>query len=158
MNIKKIISGGQSGVDRGALDFAIEHGIEHGGWVPKGRIAEDGTVPDRYRMKEHASSAYPPRTEANVMLADATVIFLNEPLNKERGCLLTLKLCNQWGKPCQTISLSADSTEKSSERLRSFLLCHAPEILNVAGARGSRNPDIGKMKEILHLAIFGVRL
>ena len=72
--IKKIISGGQTGVDRAALDAALELGIEVGGWCPKGRLAEDGTVPDKYPLKEMDTNAYPARTEQNVIDSDGTLI------------------------------------------------------------------------------------
>ena len=65
--IERIISGGQTGADRAALDFAIEHGIPHGGWCPKGRKAEDDPIPERYQLQEHASGQYLKRTEQNVI-------------------------------------------------------------------------------------------
>ena len=73
--IQKIISGGQTGADRAALDFAIEHGIPHGGWCPKGRLAEDGMIDQRYQLKETSTSNYPERTEKNIQDSDGTVIF-----------------------------------------------------------------------------------
>src|SRR5687768_1765349 len=71
----KIISGGQTGADRAALDFAIAHGLGHGGWCPRGRRAEDGPIPDRYRLRETAEADYAVRTRENVMDSDATLIF-----------------------------------------------------------------------------------
>ena len=73
--IKKIISGTQSGVDRAALDFALKFNIPHGGWIPKGRIAEDGPLPEKYQLQEMPTSSYPKRTEQNVICSDATLIF-----------------------------------------------------------------------------------
>jgi hypothetical protein len=73
--IKKIISGSQSGVDRAALDFALKFNIPHGGWIPKGRIAEDGPLPDKYQLQEMPTSSYPKRTEQNVIDSDGTLIF-----------------------------------------------------------------------------------
>jgi len=61
--IEKIISGGQTGADRDALDFAIWHDLPHGGWCPKGRLAEDGTIEDRYGLQETSTKRYPQRTE-----------------------------------------------------------------------------------------------
>ena len=55
--VERIVSGGQTGADRAAVDFAIEHGLMHGGWCPKGRRAEDGRIPDRYELKETQSAA-----------------------------------------------------------------------------------------------------
>ena len=71
----KIISGGQTGADRGGLDAAMDLGIEHGGWCPKGRRAEDGRIPDRYTLEETTSTDYTVRTEKNVEWADGTVVF-----------------------------------------------------------------------------------
>ena len=73
--IEKIISGGQTGADRAALDFALKFSISHGGWIPKGRIAEDGPLPEKYQLQEMPTSSYPKRTEQNVIDSDGTVIF-----------------------------------------------------------------------------------
>jgi len=73
--IKKIISGGQTGADRAALDIALKFNIPHGGWIPKGRIAEDGPLPDKYQLQEMPTTSYPARTEQNVIDSDATLIF-----------------------------------------------------------------------------------
>jgi hypothetical protein len=73
--ITKIISGAQSGVDRAALDFALKFKISHGGWIPKGRLAEDGPLPEKYQLQEMPTSSYPKRTEQNVIDSDGTVIF-----------------------------------------------------------------------------------
>lgn len=75
MKISKIVSGGQTGADRGGLDAAIELGIPHGGWCPKGRKSEDGVIPEKYLLKEMSSADYLKRTEQNVVDSDATVIF-----------------------------------------------------------------------------------
>ncbi len=71
----KIVSGGQTGADRAALDFAIDHGIPHGGWCPRGRKCEDGTIADCYKLNETPSAEYPQRTEWNVRDSDGTVVF-----------------------------------------------------------------------------------
>jgi hypothetical protein len=73
--INKIISGGQTGADRAALDFALKFNIPHGGWIPKGRIAEDGPLPAKYQLQEMPTSSYPKRTEQNVIDSDGTLIF-----------------------------------------------------------------------------------
>lgn len=73
-SLKKIVSGGQTGVDRAALDFAIRHGYEPGGWCPRGRLAEDGVIPPVYPLRETDSADYDERTERNVLDADATLI------------------------------------------------------------------------------------
>jgi Circularly permutated YpsA SLOG family len=80
--IRKIISGGQTGADRAGLDFAIEAGLEHGGYIPRGRKAEDGRIDDRYNLIELSTSSYPARTRRNI-----------------DGTRLTLELANKLGKP-----------------------------------------------------------
>ena len=72
--LEKIVSGGQTGADRAALDFAISKKIPHGGWVPKGRLAEDGPLPKKYKLQEMSTDSYQDRTEQNVIDADGTVI------------------------------------------------------------------------------------
>jgi hypothetical protein len=72
--IKKIISGGQTGADRAALDVAIRLGIPYGGWIPKGRVAEDGPLPDKYQLQEMPTNSYSKRTEQNVIDSDGTLI------------------------------------------------------------------------------------
>lgn len=73
--MEKIVSGGQTGVDRAGLDFAIALGIPHGGWCPKGRKAEDGPIDNRYQLQETPRADYLQRTEWNVRDNDGTVIF-----------------------------------------------------------------------------------
>ena len=83
--VEKIVSGGQTGADRAGLDFAIAHGIPHGGWCPKGRKAEDGTIPERYGLSETSRADYLQRTEANVRESDGTVIFTVVCVQSLRG-------------------------------------------------------------------------
>lgn len=153
--IELLISGGQTGVDQGGLDFAIAHGIPHGGWVPLGRKSEAGPIPPRYKMKEHPSPGYPPRTEANVLEADATVIFPAGLLNDENGCLLTASLCVKHKKPFVVVNLKDANEDLAAKSISELLRAHPIKILNVAGARGSRRPDVGKMKRILEKALLG---
>src|SRR5229473_2876346 len=98
MGIKKIVSGGQTGADRAALDFAIAHQIPHGGWCPKGRKCEDGTLADRYELKETPSNDYPQRTEWNVRDSDGTVIFSIAPV-LTGGSKQTVNLAMKHQKP-----------------------------------------------------------
>src|SRR5678809_1173904 len=93
-----IISGGQTGADRAALDFAIAHGLAHGGWCPKGRLAEDGSIPARYHLTELPTSDYPARTAKNVQESDGTVI-ISVDRRLTGGSLLTLKVAEQRCKP-----------------------------------------------------------
>lgn len=134
MKLNKIISGGQTGVDRGALDAAISRGIEHGGWCPSGRRAEDGPIPGRYHLKEHWSSSYPPRTALNVKDADATLLLI---LGKHVsvGSRLTARLARDHKSPWRAINLeSPQAVQQTLEWLRET----APAILNVAGPRESK--------------------
>jgi hypothetical protein len=103
----KIVSGGQTGADRAALDFAIKQGIPHGGWCPKERIAEDGPVDAKYQLKETPSSNYEQRTEWNVQDSDGTVIF---SIGKELsgGSLLTLNFAQMEEKPWIYLSATAE--------------------------------------------------
>lgn len=150
----KIISGGQTGIDRAALDFAIERGMEYGGWVPKDRLAEDGRVPSKYMgMTECPLKGYPPRTRANIAEADATVVFVAGLLNDEPGCLLTINVCKELRKPCYVINLKGSDDIAAADFLWVFLLENDPKVLNVAGTRGSKKPDVEKAKRILGLAL-----
>lgn len=150
----KIVSGGQTGVDRAGLDFAIENNLPYGGWIPKGRRAEDGKIPDRYLgMKEIAVTGYPARTRANVMEADATVVFVSGLLNDEPGCLLTVNLCKELRKPCYVINLNGSDVAAAADFLWAWMLKHRPSVLNVAGTRGSMKPDVEKVKAILKEAL-----
>lgn len=153
MSVYRIVSGGQTGVDRAALDFAIEHGIAYGGWIPKGRLSEDGQVPDRYQMTEHYESGYPPRTEANVRDSDATAIFVNAPLNSERGALLTASLCLKIGRPYTVLHLEHVTVDEGALVIKTLLDRGDVWVLNVAGARGSRRPDTEKVRQILAKAM-----
>lgn len=136
----KIISGGQTGVDRGALDAAIERGVPHGGWCPRGRMAEDGRIPDRYGLREADSPDYAFRTEQNVLDSDATLILYRGRI--AGGTELTLRLARQHGRPHLVVDL--DAAAEPAE-VRRWLDEHAVETLNVAGPRESQSPGIGAM-------------
>ena len=103
--VEKIISGGQTGVDRAALDVALAMGIDCGGWCPKGRRAEDGSIPSRYPLAETASPAYSQRTKRNVRDSDATLILARG--QPRGGTLLTKRTAVELGKPCLSIDLGA---------------------------------------------------
>jgi hypothetical protein len=151
--IEKIISGGQTGVDQAGLDFAIENGIPHGGTCPKGRLSEAGPIPSCYQLTESFAATYPPRTQTNVEDSDATVIFPVNSIGLESGCLLTASLCKQGRKPFLVIRLDDADEEGNAKELRDWIEEHQVRILNVAGARGSRQPDVGRVKRILAKAI-----
>lgn len=132
----KIISGGQTGADRAALDFALEYGIECGGWCPRGRIAEDGTIPAKYPLKETSSSEYPPRTKKNVEEADATVVFDAPAKKPSRGTQLTVRCCREAGKPHLVLTGFPD-VQVDATKLSAFLASGEVKTLNVAGNRES---------------------
>ena len=137
--IEKIISGGQTGADRAGIDAAIETGIPYGGWLPKGRKAEDGTVPDRYtEMKELTRGGYPKRTEQNVIDSDGTVVFSYGKL--KTGSALTRKFAVQHDKPFLYIDLDIDGAHL--DVIRQWADEYDIRVLNVAGSRASKHPGI----------------
>ena len=140
--ITKIISGGQTGADRGGLDAAIHCKIPHGGWCPKGRKAEDGIIPDIYTQQEMISTDYLVRTEANVVDSDCTVIFTMGKL--EGGSLKTAQYAKKHDKPCLHIDLDGMSRAESVQSIVRWLQESCPPacILNVAGSRGSKAPTL----------------
>ena len=108
--IRKIVSGGQTGVDRAALDVALELGVACGGWCPKGRRAEDGTIAERYPLTETSTRAYPERTRRNVLDSDGTLILARG--RPTGGTALTIKIAAETGKPCFIVDLSAEADWK----------------------------------------------
>jgi hypothetical protein len=134
----KIISGGQTGVDRGALDTALKHGIECGGWCPAGRVDEFGTIPGKYPVTEIAQGGYDDRTLQNVKDSDATLVLCNgEPRG---GTRFTLECCKQLERPCHLIDATRTSLEKAAEGVGDFVAEHSIKVLNVAGPRESEWP------------------
>ena len=137
----RIVSGGQTGADRAALDFALERGIPTGGFVPRGRLAEDGRIPDRYPGLLEADSPDPAvRTALNVRGSDATLILSHGPLRG--GSLLTLREASRAGRPVLHLDLDRISPEEAGAQLRAWLEARRPGILNVAGSRASQDPRI----------------
>lgn len=138
-----IISGGQTGVDRIALDVAIEQDLPHGGWCPKGRLAEDGRIPDRYQLQESSTRQYQQRTEANVCDSDGTLILhVGKPSG---GTALTFYLANKHGKPLLAIDLeklSETNAEREVQRAADWIQTHSIGRLNIAGPRASSVPDL----------------
>ncbi len=134
----RIVSGGQTGVDRGALDATLELGVDCGGWCPEGRLAEDGRIADRYPLVELAGAGYLERTERNVLDSDATLIVYGKDL--EGGTAETLRLCRQHAKPCLLIRADRTSVASAAAELRRFLQGRAIRVLNVAGPRASKWP------------------
>lgn len=139
---RKIVSGGQTGADRGGLDAARKLGIPHGGWCPKGRRAEDGAIPAGYRLKETRTSRYAERTERNVRFSDGTVVFTRgRPMG---GSALTVRLARQHRKPLLRIDLKKHTDREAAAKLREWMTEHAVAVVNVAGSRESRAPGIGR--------------
>jgi len=135
----KIISGGQTGVDRAALDWALANGVPHGGWCPRGRRAEDGVIPRRYRLRETWSGAYAVRTRKNVEEADATVVFTATG-DLRGGTRWTVEIARQLGKPWLWLADSELEIAEAAVKLTEFIEAKEVGILNVAGPRGSEQP------------------
>ncbi len=135
--ISKIISGGQTGVDRAALDVALELGIACGGWCPKGRRAVDGVIPKKYPLMETATRAYNERTALNVRDSDGTLILNQGPL--QGGTAFTVRVAERLSSPCLLVDLEGPFDAKAiahwieKERIR---------ILNVAGPREEKCPGV----------------
>jgi len=150
--LMKIVSGGQTGVDRAALDFAIRHGCEHGGWCPRGRLAEDGVIPPIYQLRETDSADYDERTEKNVVDSDATLIVTRE--RKLSGGTAFTKTCAEQHDRPLLLVYESDGLAKSATALSNFLKRHRVRTLNVAGPRESQAPGIGKfVMELLATAL-----
>jgi hypothetical protein len=139
---ERIVSGGQTGADRAALDVALSIGIAAGGWVPRGRLAEDGVIPDRYPHLREAPSPDPAvRTALNVHDSDATLIVSHGPLTG--GSLLTLREADRLGRPVLHVDLAMAAVEVAAARVHKWLVSVQPATLNVAGPRASEDPAIG---------------
>jgi hypothetical protein len=138
---REIWSGGQTGADRAALDWAIARGIPHGGWCPRGRRAEDGRLPARYRLRETPGFEYAQRTIWNVRDSDGTVIF-SLAAELTGGSQFTAEAAREWGRPCLHLPARLGE-EEAVRRLRRFLETHRLQRLNVAGPRASNEPLVG---------------
>lgn len=147
--VEQIVSGGQTGVDRGALDAAIELSLAHGGWCPHGRLAEDGIIPAHYLLREHKSPDYAARTEQNVIDSDATLILYRDRL--QGGTALTNRLAKEHQKPLHRVRLESPIRYA---RIIEWLLANSVRVLNVAGPRGSSNPGLEKQAKEMLLKLF----
>jgi hypothetical protein len=137
----KIISGGQTGADRAALDWAIKHGIAHGGWCPKGRKAEDGPIHAKYQLTETPSSNYLLRTEWNVRDSDGTVIFsIGKRLSGTSA--ETMEFAIKHRK--LYLHLSAVFKDNAVSVLKKWLQDNSIRVLNVAGPRASKEPAVAQ--------------
>jgi hypothetical protein len=151
LKIQKIISGGQTGADRAAFDFALKNGIEIGGFVPKNRLAEDGEIPEIYpNLQETSTENYAERTELNVKNSDATLIFSHDKLIG--GSLLTKQFAELYEKPFFHIDFWVADFDYSVEKTRDWLESIDCKNLNIAGSRASQDSEIyPKIKEFLKL-------
>jgi hypothetical protein len=135
----RVVSGGQTGVDRAALDAALALGLPCGGWCPRGRRAEDGTIAPRYPLRETPSTSYEERTEWNVRDADATLILARGPLRG--GTALTRVVAARLGRPHLVVQL--DGAAGTLVPVREWLRENHVRVLNVAGPRESQSPGVG---------------
>jgi hypothetical protein len=138
----RIISGGQTGVDRAGLELALELKIPHGGWCPARRWAEDGPIEGRFELRETPSMDPAQRTEWNVRDADATVMF-SIALVLTGGSAATVHVAQQFHKPYLHLARSTTGGE-AVRLLQSFLESNHVGVLNVAGPRASQEPEAGR--------------
>ena len=151
MTLTKIISGGQTGADQGALDGARACRFPYGGAIPAGRKTETGPLPDDYLMDELASGHYPVRTEKNVADADGTLIVSHGPLSG--GSLLTFKIARDTRKPCLHIDFNRDDIISAERKVAVWVTHHSLRILNVAGPRASSDSEIYDVSRRLIVAL-----
>lgn len=146
----RVVSGGQTGVDRAALEVAAFLEIEQGGWCPRGRLAEDGPIPDRFPMRETDTPDYAVRTRWNVRDSDATLIIAPQPLSG--GTALTANAARELGRPLRVLDpLGPDDTLNPAV---DWLVNSGVRVLNVAGPRESSRPGVGRLTEQLLLVLF----
>lgn len=153
--IARLVSGGQSGVDRAALDAALELGIPCGGWCPKGRKAEDGKIDDRYPLVETPSAGYSQRTRWNIRDSDGTLILTwGEPTG---GTLLTVNACRSTGKPHLVLDLAAEGDMYEAVKVaREWVMANlSGGGLNVAGPRASKDPAVYDRAKVFVTALLG---
>ena len=136
-SVTRIVSGGQTGVDQGALDAAIWLGIEHGGWCPKGRRSEAGRIPERFVLQESEARDYSVRTEQNVVDSDGTLILFRDELTG--GTAFTARMAKRHGKPCFQVDLTEVHDHDS---VRAWIIKSEIRTLNVAGPRASSQNGI----------------
>jgi len=148
--IRRIISGGQTGVDRAALDVALALGIKCGGWCPKGRRAEDGAIPARYPLRETPKQHYTQRTEWNVRDADATLILCHG--TPRGGTARTAAFAERLGRPCLIVDLDQPQDVPA---IRDWLDTQRISTLNIAGSRESQSPGIYAEAGALLRELFG---
>ena len=151
----KIVSGGQTGVDRAALDWALSHDIDHGGWCPKGRLASDGRIAIQYLLRETESAGYRQRTKRNVQDSDATLIVNVGQL--DGGTLQTVEFARRLKKPHLVIQLDLEPLEVLAAEVNNWLRQGRYAVVNVAGPREEKRPGISDLTiSLLDLSLEGV--
>jgi hypothetical protein len=145
--LQKIISGGQTGVDRGALDAALDAGFPCGGSCPRGRKAEDGAIAARYPLTEMATAEYRPRTRQNVMDADGTLILFWRELTG--GTRETMLIAEELGKPLLTLDLATKPVEVAAVEAAAFVDLNSISTLNIAGPRESTRRGASEAARVL---------
>jgi hypothetical protein len=152
----KIVSGGQTGVDRAALDVAIKNGVECGGWCPAGRFDEFGRIPDGYPLKELEQWSFAERTLQNVKDSDGSVIIYFDKLRG--GTEFTIECCKQLGRPHKLIDAAKTSSKEAAKLIVAFVREQKIDILNVAGPRQSEWPDgYGYVSRALEIFLESIR-
>jgi hypothetical protein len=137
-----IVSGGQTGADRAALDFAIAAGLPHEGWCPQGRLAEDGPLASCYGLRETDTDRYAELTRLNVRDSDGTLVVTLTP-ELTGGTKLTFEIAAELGRPRLHLCASEAGPLEAAVSLRQFIAEHRIARLNVAGPRASQEPQIG---------------
>lgn len=133
----RIFSGGQTGVDRAALDAALQAGVPCGGWCPEGRLAEDGAIPQKYPLTELKGGGYADRTRKNIIDSDATVIIYFGDITG--GTELTRQVCVSMAKPLLLIDGTKIDVDTASRMISDFVTLNDINILNIAGPRASKD-------------------
>jgi len=142
------VSGAQTGVDRAALDVALELGLQCGGWVPRGRIDELGRIPNDYpNLLETESADYSERTAANVRDSDGTLIISRGPLTG--GSLHTREVADELGRPCLHLDLDDHTMHGAASAAIAWLDQNGIQVLNVAGPRASKDSSIHNLATTL---------
>lgn len=145
-----IVSGGQTGADRGAIDAAIEMGVPYCGWCPAGRLAEDGVIPNYIKLTETNSTDYLLRTEVNVAFAGSVVVFTGGPL--DGGSFRTVEFAKKQGKPYLWLDLNT-AVNPAALTLQ-FLLQYPVRYLMVAGNRESKAPGLQRRVKEVMMSVF----
>jgi len=143
--IEKIISGGQTGVDQGALDAALDIKVDCGGWCPKGRKSEMGIIQAKYPLVEDSSSAYPSRTRKNILDSDGTLIISSSSI-LIGGSKLTKRIAQEIGKPIYVTNIDfiISDVHRVCADVANWIMQNSIKVLNVAGSRESNRPGIQK--------------